>query len=94
MSMLRAHQMERRRSGMGFARGENAKTWESSPSRLAKMTAMNTAMKSSRSVMPGTAKKLYVSTLWITPIATAASTATRNERIPAITAAARASERV
>ncbi len=58
LSMLRAHQKERRRSGMGLARGLKAKTCSSPPSRLAKMTAMKTAMKSSKSVMPGTARKL------------------------------------
>ena len=58
LSILRAHQIGRRRSGIGCARGLKAKTPSSPPSRLAKITATNTAMNNNRSVTPGMARKL------------------------------------
>ncbi len=79
---------------MGRARGVNAKTSLSSVRSRLKRTATTTVIKSNRLISPGSSMKLKFTRLSRRPMTTLAMMVRRNDVMPPITAATRASDSV
>ena len=91
---LRAHRKDCRRSGIGRALGVKANTSLSSVRSRLKSTATTTVIRSNRLMSPGDAMKLKFRMLCARPMTTLAMIVRRNDVMPPMTAATRASDSV